>query len=218
MQRFSLVVAAIVTLSLTGPAWAQQARATGSVRDTNGRPIKGATVRAVNREASPPEITSTTDDRGRFAMIGLRSSEWTFIVEAPGFIPVEAKATMRVAGTPPMTFTLARDPGPIPDALDRAVLQQVAAANALRDKGQYDQALAAYQQIRAQNPKLTSLNLVVAGVYRRQAAGETDPAARRALLERAITAYNEVASDGMTGDRARAEIESTRAEVQALTR
>ena len=57
----------------------------------------------------------------------------------------------------------------------------------------YDQALAAYQQIREQNPKLTSVTFVVAGLYRKQAASETDPAARRALLDRAIDTYNAVA-------------------------
>ena len=105
---------------------------------------------------------------------------------------------MRVAGTPPMGFALAHDPGPIPGALDKNVLQSVVAANALRDRGQYDQALTAYQQIRDQNPKLTSLSFVVAGVYRKQASSEADPAARRALLERAIGAYNQLLTDDAT--------------------
>jgi tetratricopeptide (TPR) repeat protein len=216
-QRLALVVAALVVLVAAPPVFAQ-ARATGSVRDTDGRGIKGATVRAVNREASPPEITSTTDDRGRWAMIGLRSGSWTFIVEAPGYAPVEATATMRVAGTPPMTFTLARDPGPIPGALDKAILQQVSAANALRDRGQFEQALAAYEQIRELNPKLTSITMMVAGVYRQQAAAQTDSAARRTLLERAIATYGELVNDESTGERAKAEIENTRAEVQAVPR
>jgi tetratricopeptide (TPR) repeat protein len=218
MRRIPLVVAALVALCFTASAFAQSARATGTVRDTNGRPIKGATVRAINREASPPQITSTTDDKGRWAMIGLKSATWTFIAEAPGFNPVQATALMRVAGTSPMGFTLARDPGPIPGALGKDVLLQVGAANALRDRGQYDQALAAYQQLREQNPKLTSLNMVVAGVYRTQAAAQSDPAARRALLERAIAAYSQLPSNDANSERARAELETTRAEVQALAR
>jgi len=218
MRRFPLVVAALIALCFTAPAFAQGARATGTVKDTNGKPIKGATVRAVNREASPPEITSTTDDKGRWAMIGLRSAAWNFIVEAPGYVPVQATATMRIAGTPPMAFTLARDPGPVPGALDRDVVPQITAANALRDRGQYEQALTAYQQIREQNPKLTSLNLVVASVYRQQASAETNTAARRALLERAITAYTELLNDDSNSERANAELESTRAEVVALPR
>ena len=218
MKRFRLVVVALVTLFLAGPAVAQSARATGVVRDLNGRALKGATVRAVNEEAVPPQITSTTDDKGRWAMIGLRTGTWTFIVEAPGFASLRADAPVRVAASAPLVFALARDPGPIPGALDRNVLQLVIAANGMRDSGQYEQALAAYQQIRDQNPKLSSINLVVAGVYRKQAAAGTDQAARRALLDRALDTYNQLLNDETTGDRARAEIASTRAEIQALSR
>jgi hypothetical protein len=218
MSGFRLVVGGLLTLVLSSAAFAQSARATGTVKDTSGRPIKGAIVRAINRDASPSEITSTTDDKGRWAMIGLRTGTWKFVAEAPGFTPVEANAPVRVAGTPPMGFALAHDPGPIPGALDKNVLQSVVAANALRDRGQYDQALTAYQQLRDLNPKLTSLSFVVAGVYRKQASSEADPAARRALLERAIGAYNQLLTDDATSGRAKTELESTRAELQALPR
>jgi hypothetical protein len=218
MQRSRLVVAALAVLALTAPAFGQGAKAAGNVKDTNGRPIKGATITATNRDAVPPEIASTSDDKGRWAMIGLRTGAWTFVVEAPGFVAVKADAPIRVAGTAPMSFTLARDPGPIPGALDRNVLQLVQTANGLRDKGQYDQALTAYQHLREENPKLTSLGLAVAGVYRQQAAAETNPAARRVLLDRAVDTYNQLLEDDTIGWRAQAEIESTRTELQALPR
>jgi tetratricopeptide (TPR) repeat protein len=218
MSGFRLAVGVILAVFLSSTALAQSARATGTVRDTNGRPIKGATVRASNRDARPSQITSTTDDKGRWAMIGLRTGTWTFNVEAPGFVPVEAPAPVRVASTPPMAFTLARDPGPLPGALDKNVIQLVTAANTLRDRGQFEQALTAYQQIRDQNPKLTALSFVMAGVYRQQAASANDPTARRALLDRAINAYTPLLEDETTSARAEAEIASTRAELQALPR
>jgi hypothetical protein len=218
MSRFRLVVGVVLAVFLSSSAFAQSARATGTVRDTNGRPIKGATVRATNRDARPSQITSTTDDKGRWAMIGLRTGTWTFNVEAPGFVPVEAPAPVRVATTPPMAFTLARDPGPIPGALDKNVIQLVAAANTLRDRGQFEQALTAYQQIRDQNPKLTAVSFVMAGVYRQQAASATDTSARRALLDRAIDSYTQLLTDETTSVRAKTELELTRAELQALPR
>ncbi len=211
MSGFRLVVGVLLATLLSSSALAQSARATGTVRDTNGRPIKGATVRAVNRDASPSQITSTSDDKGRWAMIGLRTGTWMFTVEAPGFTPVQAPAPVRVAGTPPMAFALARDPGPIPGALDKNVIQSLTAANTLRDRGQYEQALSAYQQLRDQNPKLTSLSFVMAGVYRKQAAAEANPAARRALLDRAINAYNQLLNDDATSARAK-----VRARIDAL--
>ena len=218
MSAFRIVVGVLLTTFLSSAAFAQSARAVGTVKDTNGRPIKGAIVRAVNRDASPSQITSTTDDKGRWAMIGLKTGTWQFTAEAPGFTPVQANAPVRVAAAPPMGFALARDPGPIPGALEKNVLQSVTAANALRDRGQYDQALAAYQQIREQNPKLTSVAFVQASVYRKQAASEADPVARRALLDRAVNTYNQLLNDETLNARAQVELESTRSELQALPR
>jgi hypothetical protein len=216
MSGLRLVVGVLFTVFLATPAFAQSARATGTVKDTNGRPIKGAIVRAINKDARPAEITSSTDDKGRWGMIGLRTGTWTFVVEAPGFTSFTGQAPVRVATTPPMGFVLAHDLGPIPGALDKNVIQSVAAANKLRDGGQYDQALAAYQQIRDQNPKLTSISFVVAGTYRKQAAAEQDLVARRALLDRAVNTYSQLLTDDTNSARAKAELESTRAELQAL--
>jgi hypothetical protein len=212
MRRASFVLAAVIVTCLAVPALAQTARATGTVKDTAGKSMKGATVRAMNKDAYPSQITSTTDDKGRWAMIGLRTGTWTFVVEAPGYSKQEAQWPVRVGGTQPMHFVLARDLGPIPGALTKNIQQQLAAANALRDKGQLDQALAAYEQIREQNPKLTAVNLVVGSVYRKKASLEADPAARRALFDRAIASYSTMLTDEASSDRAKAEIEFTRTE------
>jgi hypothetical protein len=215
MRALHLIVKAVATVSailiLAAPASAQAARATGSVRDVNGKPIMGAIVRALNPEASPGEFTSATDDKGRWAMIGLRGGTWKFVAEAPGYVKVEASALVRVASTPPLAFTLARDLGPIPNALDGNIQQLLVDAAALRDQGRLDQALQAYQGIRARNPKLSSVNLVMAGVYRQKAALESDPAARRSLLVLALDAYAGVLERDATNQRALTEIESLRA-------
>jgi len=215
MPRASLALAAVIVVCLTAPALAQSARATGTVKDTSGKAMKGATIKATNKEAYPPQITSSTDDKGRWAMIGLKTGTWTFVAEAPGFGTQQAQWPVRVAGTPPMHFVLARDLGPIPGALGKNIQQQLAAANALRDKGQLDQASIAYEQIREQNPKLTAVNLVMGGVYRKRAALESDPDARRALFDRAIASYTAVLTDDAENERAKAELESTRTEASA---
>jgi tetratricopeptide (TPR) repeat protein len=215
MRRASLALATVIAVCLAVPAFAQTARASGTVKDTSGKPMKGATVRATNKDAYPPQIASSTDDKGRWAMIGLRTGTWTFVVEAPGYAKQEAQWPVRVAGTVPMHFVLARELGPIPGALTKNIQQQLAAANALRDRGQLDQAIAAYEQIREQNPKLTAVNLVMGGVYRKKAALESDPEARRALFDRAIASYTTMLGDDDAAERAKAEIESTRTEAAA---
>ena len=214
-MRFAAFAAALVLVSLPADAAAQAARASGTVRDISGRPIKGATVRAMNPDAYPPEFTSVSDDKGRFAMLGMRSGTWTMRVEADGFDPVEVSVQMRIANSAPMTFTLQRSPEPLPNALVADIQDRLAAARELRDAGRLDQALAAYEEIRAKNPKLSAVNLVLADVYRRKAAQEPDPGARRQLLERAIAAYSALLEADATHERARLELEATRAEAAA---
>ncbi|HKE83042.1 MAG TPA: carboxypeptidase-like regulatory domain-containing protein [Vicinamibacterales bacterium] len=216
MRPLAITAAVFVAFCLAAPALAQSARATGTVRDTGGKPLKGATVRAINKDAYPPEIASSTDDKGRWAMIGLRTGTWTFVAEAPGFTAAQTPWPVRVGGTQPIPFVLARDLGPIPNALTRTVQQQITTANGLRDKGQIDQAISAYEQVRDQNPKLTAVNLVVASAYRQKAAQETNPSTRRTLLERAITSYTTFLSSEPDNEEAKTELATVRAEASAL--
>lgn len=211
-----LVPAVLLALALAVPADAQSARATGVVRDLDGKPIRGATVRAVNPDARPQEVVSTSDSKGRWAMIGLRIGTYSFTVEAPGFAPMTAPAPVRTAASAPMVITLARDPGPIPGALPPNIQAQLAAANMLRDQGRLDQAISAYQEIRAKNPKLTAVNAVIGGMYRQRAAQETDRITRRTLLDRAIESYTEALKGDADNERVKHDLESTRAEVATL--
>jgi tetratricopeptide (TPR) repeat protein len=211
MRRLHLFYAAIVTLCLAVPAFAQTGRVGGMVKDTEGKPIKGATVKAQNPGASPSEFTATTDDKGRFSMIGLRSGTWKFIAEAPGFMPQEGNAPVRTIGAPnaPLEFTLAKGAAAGPAALSKEVQAELKAADDLRNAGQFDQAITAYQGIKAKNPSLTMVNMVIAGTYRQKAAKETDKAARQAAFEQAIGAYNEVLKLDSANERAKIEIGMT---------
>jgi tetratricopeptide (TPR) repeat protein len=204
------VAAVLALLVLPVPALAQTARALGTVKDVTGKPIKGAVVRALNAEAYPGDLSSATDDKGRFAMLGLRTGTWRFVVDAPGFLRLDVNAPVRVANAPPMQFTLARDPGPVPNALEQNVQQRLKEAATLRDAGQLDQALTVYQDIYAKNPRLTSVNLVLADVYQRKAAQAADVTARQSLLNRAIDAYNEVLKSDASNESARAGVARVR--------
>jgi tetratricopeptide (TPR) repeat protein len=208
-----LMVSVALLLGIATGASAQ-GRAMGTVKDTSGKAIKGATVRASNPDASPAQFASATDDRGRWAMIGLRSGSWHFTVEAPGYFTVETNAPIRVAAAPPMQFALAKDPGPIPNALDRNIQQLIQDAASLRDAGRLDQAIAAYQEIRTKNPKLTSVNLVIGDLYRRKAIQETDAGSKQNLYRQALDAYDQLLKSDSTNERALAE----RAAISAASR
>lgn len=216
VRRLRVIVAVVSLVSVAGMASAQTARATGTVRDIDGKPIKGATIRASNPELQPRVGIATSDSKGRWAMIGLRIGTYTFIVDAPGFVPIQDEAMVRTAVTPPLVFTLTPEPGLIPGALPSNIQAQVAAAHMLRDQGRIDQAISTYEQIRAKNSSLTSLNLVIAATYRRKAALESDPVARRAALDRAIEAYAEMLKAEPDNEHAKTELSAARAEAAAV--
>jgi hypothetical protein len=206
MSCLRVAATLVVVMATTAPVLAQ-GRITGVVRDVAGRPIKGAVVRAFNEDATPRERTSTTDDRGRWVMLGLRvAPNWTFVAEAPGYFPEQGTAAVRTTLGAPIVFVLRSDPGPLPGALSRNIAEQLSDAARLRDEGRYDEAIAAYLAVRKNNEKLTSVGLVLAGVYRLKASSETETQVRRSLLERAAAAYNDVLAADADNERARTEM------------
>ena len=211
MPRLNVFCAAIVTLCLAAPALAQTGRVGGVVKDTDGKPIKGATVKAENPGASPSEFTSTSDDKGRWSMIGLRSGAWKFTAEAPGHMPQSGSANVRTIGAPnpPMEFTLAKGAPAGSSALSKEVQAELKAADDLRNAGQFDQAITAYQGIKTKNPSLTMINMVIGGTYRQKAAKENDKAARQASFDQAIAAYQEMLKVDPSSERAKIEIGMT---------
>jgi Flp pilus assembly protein TadD len=211
MRRLHLFHAAILMLCLAVPALAQTGRVGGVVKDTEGKPIKGASVKAVNPQASPSEFTATTDDKGRFSMIGLKSGNWKLIAEAPGHAPQEGMLNVRTIGAPnpPVEFTLSKGAPAAAGGLSKEVQAELKAADDLRNAGQFDQAITAYQAVKAKNPTLSMVNMVIAGAYRQKASKETDKAARQAAFDQAIASYQDVLKTDPANERAKIEIGMT---------
>jgi tetratricopeptide (TPR) repeat protein len=128
------------------------------------------------------------------------------VAEAPNFLPLQGTSDVSSSVMPVLSLTLQRDPGPMPGALSKTITDEVAAAEALRGAGRYDDAIAAYQTIQTKNARLTTVGLVVATLYREKAVQEKDAAARQALLARAITAYTDFLKGDDTNVRARVEL------------
>src|SRR5207248_1573160 len=79
------LLAAVLPIALAANAAAQAGRVTGVVKDDHGDPVKSATIIAENPDASPASFTSTSDEKGRFGIIGLRSGVWQMRASAPGY-------------------------------------------------------------------------------------------------------------------------------------
>jgi tetratricopeptide (TPR) repeat protein len=154
------------------PVEAQTGRVGGTVKDEKGQPIKGATVTAENPQSSPSSFTATTDDRGRFSIIGLRSGTWQITAAAPGFTPGGGKVPIRTIGAPnpPVDIVLAPGAtgpvGALAGVNTKELQGELAKAEEMLNQQQYDAAIAAYQAILAKTPALTLINLQIGRAYR----------------------------------------------------
>ena len=201
LTALALGVALIVSAL---PAAAQTGRVGGTVKDHTGQPIKGATILAENPQATPPSFTSTTDDKGRFSIIGLRAGNWKITASAPGFSPNVVNVPIRTVGPPNPPVDLALAPGAsaptgaLAGVNTKELQGELAKAEELMNSKQYDAAIAAYNAILAKTPALTMINLQVGRAYRLKkeydaALGtykkmlEADPNNERAKIEIGMT-------------------------------
>ncbi len=207
---FGWILAACLVLGTAATAAAQSGAVRGIVVDDEGQPIKGAVIKAANPNGRPTQITSTSDAKGRFAMIGLVGGAWSFVAEAPGFMPQQGRSVVRssVTGNAPLEFVMTRVTAPAPSAVSRQIETELADAGALRAEGKFDQAIAAYQDIAAKNPTLTSVHLVIGDAWRQRAAQETGPA-RTASLDKALATFEQVLQAEPGHERARIELALT---------
>src|SRR5258708_698406 len=138
------------------------------------RAIPASTSGAIG--AAPSSFTATTDDKGRFSMIGLRSGQWTFSAQSPGFGPETFRFNVQTIGAPnpPLTFTLKKGGAPAPTGAlggiaAKDLQAELAAADQAYNLKQWDEAVTKYQAILAKAPAITAISLQIASVYRAKA-------------------------------------------------
>ena len=146
-----------------------QGRISGVVNDENNRPIKAATVVADNTDTNQ-SFTATTDEKGRFTIIGLRPGTWRFTAGAPGFLPDRGSMPIRV-GTPnpPIAFALKKTGAPgggVLGSIQAKDLQnELQVADAAFNQRRWDDAIAAYKAIMEKAPTLSVIELQIAAAY-----------------------------------------------------
>ena len=196
------LVAALVVAAV--PAMAQTGRIGGTIKDQNNQPLKGATVTAENPNASPSSFTATTDDRGRYSIIGLRTGTWKITASAPGFSPSSGSVPVRTIGAPmpPVDFVLAPGAtgpaGALAGVNTKELQAELQKAMDLANQGQHDAAITAYNAILTKTPALTMINGQIAVVQR-----------MKKDYDGAIASYQKVLAADPNNDRAKIDIGMT---------
>jgi tetratricopeptide (TPR) repeat protein len=200
-----VLVAAFVVSAL--PAAAQTGRIGGTIKDGQGQPIKGATVTAENPSASPSSFTATTDDKGRYSIIGLKSGGWKITASAPGFQASSGQVPVRTIGAPmpPVDFILAPGAsgpsGALAGVNTKELQAELAKAEEAMNAQQYDAAIASYQAILAKTPALTMINMQIARAQR-----------MKKDYDGAIGSYQKIIAAEPNNDKAKIEIGMTNLE------
>jgi Flp pilus assembly protein TadD len=188
--------AAFFVLAITASAAAQGSRVVGIVKDETGQPIKGATLSLENPDAIPRNFTATSDDRGRFAVLGLKAGEWSIVAQAPGFQADATRVQVRVTTPVAPVFTLRRAPLPPPSVLGNVgakdLQNELKTADQQFDAKQWDQAIATYKNVLSRAPALTILDLQIGAAYR-----------NKKDYDNAIAAYNDLLKGDPASDKAR---------------
>jgi Flp pilus assembly protein TadD len=202
----SYLLAALLLIAAAGDASAQAGRVTGVVKDDHGDPVKGATIVAESPDASPSSFTATSDDKGRFGIIGLRSGVWSMRASAPGYASDGGELNVRTipAVTPPVTFTLQKlvlPPSALGTTAPKDLQAALASADALFNNQRWDEAIASYTAILDKSPSLSVINLQIAAAYRNKKA-----------FDNAIAAYNKLLKIDPGNDKAEAGIAMTNVE------
>jgi predicted Zn-dependent protease len=180
----SAAVAAFLFLAASSVD-AQVARVSGIVRDVTGEPLRGALVTA---ETGAGVITATTDDNGRFLIVGMRAGRWKFEVQAPGYHPETGEMSVRSAGVnQPVTIALRRaglfSSEPLGKVAGADLQEMLTAASALFDEQKWNEAIEAYRAILAKAPSIVAINLQIAAAHRNRKDYPAAIAAYQGLLK-----------------------------------
>lgn len=185
------IIWALTAIALTEAAALAQGelnRVYGIVKDDTGAPVKGAIVRAYNPNAAPTTYTATTDEKGRFALLGLRRGVWTITASAPGFESEEISGPIqRGRPIPALEFSLRPKPASAPrGALTGVDVERLQAslreAESLEGSGKIDEALAVYEKTLVQVPALTAINGQMADLYLKKGEPEKALACYQKML------------------------------------
>ena len=170
----AVLVAAFLCAWLVPSAFAQMGRVQGVVLDDRSQPLRGATIRADNVTGPPSPMTSTSDAKGEFFFIGLRSGQWKFTVEAPGFQPSDFSIRVRSgSNTGPFDVKLQRIAslilyGPLAGVDSKLLRADLVAAEEAFARGDFDSAIIDYKAVLLRAPALTLVNLQIGNAYRQK--------------------------------------------------
>lgn len=172
LKRCSSLGVGLLLTATAAMAQMGTGRITGTVKDTEGKPIVGAKITATNPE-SERALEATTDKGGKWALLGFRSGNYEFTFTADGYKPQSYTNNVKQMNRNP-SMDVVLEPLEAGQSAGGAggKLQE---ANQLLEQKQYAEAIAKYEEIVAAEPTLYQIYYNI-GIAQRE-MNELDKAA-----------------------------------------
>lgn len=171
LNRTLLVAVALVAGTSAALAQMGTGRATGTVKDPNGKPLAGVQVAARDMH-SDRKLETTTDDDGKWALLGFRTGDYEFTFAFEGYAPQSLTKNIKQVGRNSSIDVVLE---PASTRLGgSAAGNLLAEANGLFDERRYAEALEKYEEILAAEPSLYQVYFNIGTTYREM--GEPDKA------------------------------------------
>jgi len=162
----TLIVALFLALSLCAQAGQGRGRLNGTVFDQTGKPIANVSITLEFQNAGK-KFETTTDAKGKWALIGLGTGRANIIAVADGFLPTtEQVSVSQLNRNPPIDLVLAIDLEKKARLKDDAAVGLLEQGNNLFNERKYQEALAIFNQFAVDNPTIYHIYLNIGDCYR----------------------------------------------------
>jgi Tfp pilus assembly protein PilF len=195
MKKAILVMMVLFAAALTLAAqdYKGKARQGGVVLDDKGAPLEGVTVKLFSVKAQQG-FELKTDKNGKWMAAWIRSGGWTITFEKVGYAPQNATINVQeTAKNPDVSAIMVKVEGLAMTEEIKALLIQ---GNAAYDLKNFDEALAAYQQIIAKYPDAYIIYANIGNCYFSQEKYDQAEEAYLKVLEKAPGDINAIIAVG----------------------
>jgi len=194
------VLSAVVLFTLPAEAQRGSSRITGDVTDADGSPLAGVQVVAHNPGFNPDTVSATTNDKGRWAMLGfgVTSAEWAFTFVLEGYEELRIVQRVEFGKNDDLDTVLeeatsdsAREDAEAAAAADADAAAKEAAAQqqdyfngkAAYEAGDYAAAVSSWEAFLAANPTLVPVWLRLADANSKMDNADGERAAYERVIE-----------------------------------
>ncbi len=162
-----IVLTLLISSSLFSQAGRGKGRIYGIVKDKEGKPIEGAKITATYLKSTIVKRIVTSDKKGKWSIIGMGSGNWSFLIEAKGYKPVEVVRNIKqLSLNKPILVNLEKSEAAKIEKGNKEFVAKIQEADSLLKEKKYEEALKIYLELYKNNPQIDTLLYNIGNCYK----------------------------------------------------